>query len=267
LKPAVFDYVCPTNLSDAVNLLTQGQGDSKVKAGGQSLGPMLNMRLAHATQLVDISRIAELKVVSHDSDAMVVGACITHASIEDGQVADVTGGMMNSVAAGIAYRAVRNQGTIGGSLAHADPSADWVITLTAVGAEAIISGPKGERRVELNQFMDSAFETILEFDDILTAVRIPKFSKKARWGYYKFCRKTGEFAEAMSAVVVDPERDFCRVVIGATDTRPLVITEAINLLSSDEAIDACITENGLDIDPISAQMHRTALRRSISQVQ
>jgi carbon-monoxide dehydrogenase medium subunit len=175
--------------------------------------------------------------------------------------------MMNSVAAGIAYRAIRNQGTIGGSLAHADPSADWVISLTAAGAEAVISGPNGERRVGLNQFMDSAFETKLDFDDILTAVRIPKFSKQARWGYYKFCRKTGDFAEAMSAVVIDPSRDYCRVVIGATDTHPVVITDAIDLLTSDEAIDACITKNALDLNPLSGQMHRTALRRCIKQVQ
>ena len=267
MKPAAFEYVRPKNLAEALTLLAEGQGDSKVKAGGQSLGPMLNMRLSRVNQLVDISLIPELKTVSDDSDTIIIGACITHASIEDGKIPDVTNGMMNSVAAGIAYRAIRNQGTIGGSLAHADPSADWVISLTAAGAEAVISGPNGERRVGLNQFMDSAFETKLDFDDILTAVRIPKFPKQARWGYYKFCRKTGDFAEAMSAVVIDPSRDYCRVVIGATDTHPVVITDAIDLLTSDEAIDACITKNALDLNPLSGQMHRTALRRCIKQVQ
>lgn len=266
MKPAAFDYVRPTNLSDAVSLLSQGGGESKIKAGGQSLGPMLNMRLVHTAQLVDISQIPDLTSISEDNGSAVFGACITHAAIEDGQVPDVTGGMMAKVAAGIAYRAVRNQGTIGGSLAHADPAADWIITMIAAGAEAIILGPKGERRVELSQFMESAFETALDFNDILTAIRIPKFSDKARWGFYKFCRKTGEFADAMSAIVVDPTRDVCRVVIGATDTRPVVITDARQLLSSNEAINAVIEKHSLNEDPLSAQMHRTALLRTIEQV-
>jgi carbon-monoxide dehydrogenase medium subunit len=266
MKPATFDYIRPENLSDAVSLLSQGGGESKIKAGGQSLGPMLNMRLANTAQLVDISQIPDLSSTLEDNGSIVFGACITHAAIEDGRVPDVTNGMMTKVAAGIAYRAVRNQGTIGGSLAHADPAADWIITLIAAGAEIIILGPKGERRVELSQFMESAFETALKFDDILTAIRIPKFSEKARWGYYKFCRKTGEFANAMSAIVVDPARDVCRVVIGATDTHPVFIPDANQLLSSNEAINAAISKHGLDDDPLSAQMHRTALRRAIEQV-
>lgn len=266
MKPAAFDYVRPASLSEAISLLTDGEGESKIMAGGQSLGPMLNMRLVRARQLVDISQISELNAVTKNGGATTFGACITHAAIEDGRVPDVTHGMMTSIAAGIAYRAVRNQGTIGGSLAHADPAADWVTSLTATGAEVLITGRRGERRVELSQFINSAFETELDFDDILTAICIPDFSAKARWGFYKFCRKTGEFADAMSAIVIDPVKSYCRVVIGATDARPVVINDAIELLSSDEAIDSSIAENGLAVDPLKAQIHRTALRRCIDQV-
>ena len=97
----------------------------KILAGGQSLGPMLNLRLAQPDLLVDITRIPELKRVEETDDSLSIGACVTHADIEDGRVPDVTGGALRDVARGIAYRAVRNRGTIGGSLAHADPSADW----------------------------------------------------------------------------------------------------------------------------------------------
>jgi len=267
MKAAAFDYVRPETIADAVSLLVEGNGNNKILAGGQSLGPMLNMRLVHTAQLVDISRILKLTTFSDEGDAVLFGACITHASIEDGNVPDVTSGMMSSVAAGIAYRAVRNRGTVGGSLAHADPAADWPTALIAIGAEVIIVGPKGRRFVPLNHFMESPFETILATDEIIVSVRIPKFSPKARWGFYKFCRKTGEFAEAMCAVVIDPPRDICRVVIGATDTQPVIISAASELLSAPtDVMDAVIRENGLAENPYTAQIHRTALQRAIEQV-
>ena len=126
MKPAPFAYDRPRDLSSALAMLAGGDAGAKIMAGGQSLGPMLNLRLASPERIVDITAIEELKQADIGGDELVLGACVTHADIEDDRVADVTGGAMRAVAANIAYRAVRNRGTIGGSLSHADPSADWL---------------------------------------------------------------------------------------------------------------------------------------------
>jgi len=174
--------------------------------------------------------------------------------------------MMPNVAAGIAYRAVRNRGTIGGSLVHADPAADWITTLAAIGAEVTVTGIYGQRRIAVDKLMVSTFETSLIAGELLVSIRVPKLSSDAKWGFYKFCRKTGEFAEAMSAVIVDPSRGQTRVVIGATDTRPVVIADAATLISKPESIAIVIEENGLANDAYEAQVRRVSLWRAIEQV-
>ena len=144
---------------------------------------MLNLRLARPSLLVDVTRISELRDVSYENDTLTVGACVTHADIEDGRVPDATGGMMSAVAAGIAYRAVRNRGTLGGSLVHADPSADWITALIALGAEVTVMGPYGRRRISLDELILSAFETVLQPAEILASIHVPKLAADARWGY------------------------------------------------------------------------------------
>ncbi len=148
--------------------------DAKVLAGGQTLGPMLNLRLAQPAVLVDIGRIPELAAVTEDRDAITIGATVTHAAIEDGRISDPTGGFLAQVARGIAYRAVRTRGTIGGSLAHADPAADWLSALTALGAEVAIAGERSSRRVPLAAFVRGAMDTELAPDELLVGVRIPQ---------------------------------------------------------------------------------------------
>jgi carbon-monoxide dehydrogenase medium subunit len=126
MKPAPFDYARPSSLADAIALLASDELSLKLLAGGQSLGPMLNLRLVQPDLLVDITAVPELRRAEADGDGVLIGACVTHADIEDGRVPDPTEGVLPAVARGIAYRAVRNRGTIGGSLAHADPAADWI---------------------------------------------------------------------------------------------------------------------------------------------
>ncbi|MGH6814515.1 MAG: FAD binding domain-containing protein, partial [Hyphomicrobiaceae bacterium] len=134
MKPAAFDYARPATVEEAVAMLAATPG-AKVLAGGQTLGPMLNLRLVQPAVLIDIARIAELADVEEDAGSVTLGATVTHAAIEDRRVKDPTGGFLAEVARGIAYRAVRTRGTVGGSLAHADPAADWLSCLTALGAE------------------------------------------------------------------------------------------------------------------------------------
>src|SRR5882724_6225476 len=155
MKPAAFDYARPTSVAEAVKLLA-GNAQAKVLAGGQTLGPMLNLRLAQPALLVDITRIPELAAVAEDADSVTIGATVTHAAVEDGRIADPTGGFLARVACGIAYRAVRTRGTIGGSLAHADPAADWLSCLAALGAQVVVAGAAGTRRVRLAGFVRGA---------------------------------------------------------------------------------------------------------------
>lgn len=273
MKPVSFDYERPTDVPKAAALLGQHDGVVKVLAGGQSLGPMLNLRLVRPDLLVDITAIPELKRVEEAADAIVIGACVTHADIEDGRVPDVTRGALPGVACNIAYRAVRNRGTIGGSIVHADPAADWVSGLAAIGAEAIIAGPSGRRTMAIEDFMQGVFEVALEGSELLDAVRIPRLSKSARWGYFKACRKTGEFAHAIGVVLDDPDRGVYRAVIGAIDSKPIVLADARALFrgrgngdlarSFDAQVaDTLLKKAGVK-DAIDRQIHVVALRRAV----
>jgi carbon-monoxide dehydrogenase medium subunit len=275
VKPAPFDYERPSSLADAVELLASDERSVKILAGGQSLGPMLNLRLAVPDLLVDVTRIPELHRVEDEGDTAVLGACVTHAAIEDGLVADGTRGVMARVARGIAYRAVRNRGTLGGSLAHADPSADWTSTLAALGATALIFGAAGRRAVPVADLMVGAFETSLGPGEILEAVRVPRLSAHARWGFHKVCRKAGELAEAIAAVLWDPERGIERVVVGATGSAPIVVPDAARLHEGrrDKAGNGTLGEapewrrllahEGMGADAYERQLHVVALRRAL----
>ena len=268
MKAAAFDYEKPVDVAAAVKLLAASEGMAKPIAGGQSLGPMLNLRLAQPGLLVDIRRIAELCQATETAEGLTLGACVTHAMIEDGKVPDVTRGLLPSVATNIAYRAVRNRGTVGGSLAHADPAADWVTTMALLSVTVVVDGPRGRRSIGIEDFLVGAFETALSEDELLVSLSIPKLSKAARWGYYKFCRKTGEFAEAIGAVLVDPERKLCRAVIGATNSMPHEITDARAIAErfSPDAALAAVDAAGLGDDPYERQMHFVALKRAAAQL-
>jgi len=270
VKPARFEYERPTDLAGAIALNRRDDLAVKILAGGQSLVPMLNYRLAQPDLLVDVTRIPELKRVDTSDDAIIVGACVTHADFEDGRVPDVTGGALPGVARGIAYRAVRTRGTIGGSLAHADPSADWPSGLAAIGADVILRGPAGTRRVAIEQFITGVFEVSLEPGEIVEAVRIPRLSRNARFGYYKICRKPGELAHAIGAILHDPDRSVFRAVFGATQSRPIVVANAASLFGGNTAAatrfdtDAAahvLTAAGMT-DRFDIQIHVEALKRA-----
>ena len=236
MKAASFDYQRPATLKDALRALADAGGAAKVMGGGQSLGPMLNLRLTRPKQVVDVSALAELRQVAAEGDQLRIGAAVTHAEIEDGVHPLLRCGLLQSVAGGIAYRAIRNRGTLGGSLAHADPAADWVLTMAALGALIEIASTTGTRRVPMERFMQGAYTTDLADGELLAAVLVPRLGPAARWGYFKFCRKTGEFAEASCAAVFDPSRKLARIVLGALDGAP----QALPALAAQVARDAAM---------------------------
>jgi carbon-monoxide dehydrogenase medium subunit len=264
MKPVAFEYERPRELSAALDLLSSAAGAGKVMAGAQSLGPMLNLRLAQPRLVVDVRRIAELHEVRETSEEVFLGSCVTHAAIEDGKAPDPTRGLMREVAANIAYRAVRNRGTIGGSLCHADPSADWPNVLPLLSAVAIVASPGHRREVPVERFMTGAFSTVLEENEILVGLRIPRLAEGARWGHYKFCRKPGEFAEAMGAVLIDEARGVRRAVIGAIHGPPQVIAEALFVADRFDSARAMEAVEAAEIaeDEYERQIHFVALKRA-----
>jgi aerobic carbon-monoxide dehydrogenase medium subunit len=268
MKAAVYDYAKPATSDSAIALVTPSEGMAKFVAGSQSLGPMMNLRLAQPEMLVDLRGVAALRECRIEGNTTLLGACVTHAEIEDGKWDDGTQGLMPYVARGIAYRAVRNRGTLGGSLAHADPAADWINTMIALGAELIVAGPNGTRSIAASDWMSGAFTTALEPDEILTGVRVRRLSPTARWGYYKFNRKPGEFAEAIAIVIDDAAAGICRAVIGAIDGPPYLIDDARSLLHNADAalLDPYLLAAGLGAGSYEYQVHRVALERAAAIV-
>src|SRR4030081_370271 len=172
MKAAAFAYQRPADLNAALALMANTDCMTKIIAGGKSLGPMLNLRLVEPDLIVDISGLSELKQAERRGDELVIGACITHGDIEDGRIPDVTRGAMQRVAGAIAYRAVRNRGTIGGSLRHAAPAADWISALAALGAKVTLRSLAGARDLAIADFITGALESALRPGGIVAGVPV-----------------------------------------------------------------------------------------------
>ena len=273
MKPGALTYFRPATVTDAISLLVDGGMDAKVIAGGQSLMPMLNLRMVAAERLVDVSAIESMKRWSSDDRGVWMGACVTHDQIQIGEVADPSNGLMPKVASKIAYQAVRNRGTIGGSLSLADPAADWLTTTAALGATIEWEGPDGKKTCSADEFVIGAYTTQLDISDVLTGVRIPRLPADATWGTYKLCRKAGEFAHAMAMVISAGARS--RVFLGATDGAPIRLKQTESLLAGfrnweaghtslvTQALDADVSDSGRDFTDVQLWQFRTCLLRSI----
>jgi carbon-monoxide dehydrogenase medium subunit len=268
VKAAAFAYARATSVAQAIELLA-AEPEARLLAGGQSLGPMLNLRLARPATLIDIKRAAELRMQQADARRLRFGACWTHAEIEDGTIEDPTNGLLPHVAHGIAYRAVRNRGTVGGSLAHADPAADWVTTLASLGAAIIVQGPHGARSCPAAAFVQGPFATTLAATEMIVAIEVSRLSPTACWGYHKICRKTGEFARAIGAVVLDERNEIARVVCGATGGAPIELPRtAARLAEAGPTAAATIVADELAAARGAAawQVHAVAVRRALAQL-
>jgi carbon-monoxide dehydrogenase medium subunit len=275
MKAAPFAYERPSDLNIVTALMAEAKDTAKIIAGGQSLGPMLNLRLVQPDLIIDIAGLRELRQAERCGDELVIGACVTHGDIEDGRIPDVTRGAMQRVAAAIAYRAVRNRGTIGGSLSHADPAADWVSALPALGAKVRLRSTSGVRDIAIEDFITGALESALEVNEIVESVRVPVLRASARWGYVKACRKPGEFAHAIAAVLIDPEAAEARIVIGAIDTAPIVLRDASMLFGGRvtgnfrqqfdaRVADALLVKAGV-ANAADRHIHVAVLRRAIDE--
>ncbi|MGE0312130.1 MAG: xanthine dehydrogenase family protein subunit M [Lautropia sp.] len=269
MKAAQFDYARPASLETALAML---DGGAKPMSGGQSLGPMLNLRLARPSRVVDLGALPSMAAVLETADGIRIGAGVTHAAIEDGRHAPLRGHPVQGVAAQIAYRAVRNRGTVGGSLAHADPAADWVVVLTALGATLTLASATGSRDVPMHAFMQGAYTTVLADDELVAAVTVPKLDRTVCWGYDKFCRKPGEFAEASAAVLFAPGVRTARIVLGALDGPPRELAALAASIARDGApaaardrILAAVREALPQHDAVDCRLRTVCVERALAR--
>jgi carbon-monoxide dehydrogenase medium subunit len=223
--PASFDYHAPRTLAEAVELLGRHRDDAKVLSGGQSLLPLLKLRLGAAAHLVDIGRIPDLEYIREDGGFLKIGGRTREAALEHSPLVRKKYPLLADTADVIADPLVRNLATVGGNLAHGDPANDHPATMLAYGAEIVATGPKGSRAIPIDKFFTGLFETALARDEILTEIRIPVPPARSGGAYVKLERKVGDFATAASAaqVTLGKGGEIERAGIGLTNAGPTPI--------------------------------------------
>ena len=191
--PAPFEYILAESADHALQVLAEHGDDAKVLAGGHSLLPMMKLRLATPELLVDIGRLDELAGVSIDGDDLIIGATTRHADLAASELVRAEAPLLAYAAAQVGDPQIRHRGTLGGSLSHADPAADLPMALVALGGSMQMQGPGGSRTVTADDFFQGFFETALQPDELLTAVRVPR-RPDVPWGYQKFVRRSNDWA-------------------------------------------------------------------------
>jgi carbon-monoxide dehydrogenase medium subunit len=204
VKPAPFDYHCPGELSEAISLLHQYGDDAKVLAGGQSLIPLLSLRLSRFDHLVDLQAIEDLRGISTVDGSIRVGAMTTQASVaRDGDAAP----LLTKATSHIGHYQIRNRGTVGGSLAHADPAAEYPATAVALDASLEIAGPGGTRNIAAADFFQSTWVTAMEPDEVLVAAHFPVWHGSTGWAVDEVARRAGDFAMCGAVCGIQLEND------------------------------------------------------------
>ena len=230
MKPAPFVRHVPRTLDEALTILAQVAGqDGRILAGGQSLVPIMAFRLAKPAHLVDINEVAGLGRLSSNGKALSIGALVRHAAFHQSVVDNPLGKLLGYVARHIAHYPIRMRGTFCGSLAHADPASEWCLTAATLGATMIASSRRGTREIAAEDFFEGIMSTALAEDELLAEVRLPLLAADARFGFYEFNRRAGDFAMASSLVtyrLVDGKIGNARIGVGGAEAAPRRIAEA-----------------------------------------
>ena len=275
MKPARFDYYAPESLDEATALLAQHGDDARVLAGGQSLIPMMAMRLARPPVIVDINRIGSLGYITPTADGgLNIGALTRQRAVEESEVVLQRFPMLSAVLPHMGHFQIRNRGTIGGSLAHADPSAELPAFAVATGAQLVLRSSSAQREVAAEDFFVTYFTTAAETGEMVIEVKLPAPGPGWGWGFEEVCRRHGDFAMtgAMTRVHLDSNGacDDSRVVIFGVSGTPVRVESAEGVLvgsngdtSSLEAAAAAVSDA---LDPDS-DIHASALyRKEVSGV-
>jgi carbon-monoxide dehydrogenase medium subunit len=270
MKPAPFDYHAPRSVAEAVELLAAHGDDAKVLAGGQSLVPAMNFRLARPAVLVDINRIAELDFCKATDGTLRIGALTRHVRFERPVTDGTLGALLADVVRYVAHLPIRVRGTFAGSVAHADPAAEWCVVATTLDSEIRARGPDGERTIGAASFFRSILTTSLRPDELITEVRLPMLGPDWRFGFAEFSRRAGDFALSMALAVLrlDGERIAeARIGIGGAGDRPIRITEAEQVVAGavpdPEALAEAAAVAAARVDPFEDLHASVAYRRDL----
>jgi carbon-monoxide dehydrogenase medium subunit len=272
MKLPPFEYSCPASLAEAVSLLASHQGEAKVIAGGQSLMPMMAYRLATPSLLVDLRKLEGLDRIDIGKDGVRLGAKVRWRDILDSEKLRTAQPLLVAAIEHVAHYQIRNRGTVGGSLAHADPAAEMPGIAVACDAVIAIVGKAGTRVVRAVDFFLGALTTVLQPDEIITEVRLPAWPAARRWGFKEFARRRGDFALGAVAVFYDLDgldraKDTHIGVIGASN-RPRRIKEAEAVLNGRAVTEALIVEAGrtvsAGVDPPDDIHASAAYRRALA---
>lgn len=273
MKPPVFRYVRAGSLEEATAELAKEGGDAKVLAGGQSLVPMLNFRLAHPSALIDINRIPGLGEIKHLADVVHIGALTRHHAVEISPLIAQKLPLLAAAAKHVAHVTIRNRGTFAGSLSHADPAAEWPMVTRLFDAEIITKTVTGGRKIAAKDFFVSYLTTALAEDEIVTEIQIREPPVGTGWGFEEMSRRLGDFALTAIGVLVSVQGGVCtraRIAMAGVGTTPLRAVGAEALLQgqklTEAAIKAAASQAASECDP-PTDIHASAeLRRQLVSV-
>jgi aerobic carbon-monoxide dehydrogenase medium subunit len=273
VKPAKFDYHAPATLDAAVALLEEYKGEARLLAGGQSLLPMMNFRLVTPAALVDLNRIAELAYIRAENGALRIGAMTRHRTVEFSPVVAERLPLLTETIRLVAHLPIRSRGTIGGSLALADPAAELPMLMQALEGEVVVRGPNGERVVPAADLVEGIMTTSLAADEILSEVCLPMPSPQAGFAVEEFSRRRGDFAVAAVTAIIERANGRCRKArlatagVGAKSVR---LTAAEAVLEGgdldDETIEEAATRAAEEVSPQTDQHGTADYRRHLIRV-
>jgi aerobic carbon-monoxide dehydrogenase medium subunit len=271
VKPPSFAYARARSVEHAIELLAQHEG-ARVLAGGQSLVPLLNMRLSHPALLVDINRIPGLDTIARSNGHVALGALVRHAAAESSELVAREAPLIARAIPYIGHAAIRNRGTVGGSVALADPAAELPACLLALGGEVEIAGPEGRRVVAADDFFRGLFETALGPQDVLVAIRVPAATAAVRIGFAEFSRRHGDYAMVGLAASALADGDALRDVrlayfgVGTTPLRARRAEAALAGTPGPAGIEAAVGALAEDLDPDDDALTSGAVKKHLAGV-
>lgn len=275
MKPPPFDFVSPKTVGEVIALLKEHKADAKIIAGGQSLMPLLNMRLARPGILIDLSKVAGLDYIKEVDGGLAIGAMTSQRTVERSEAVKSRQPLLYEGTRFIAHPQIRNRGTIGGSLAHADPAAVYPAVAVALDAELKAVGPAGERTIGAADFFVSYLTTVLEPEEMLTEVRVPALAERTGWSFMEVSRRHGDFALAGTASTLTIDKGGqctgARIVLFGVGATPIRAEKAEQVLVGQKPGEKLLEEAGKkandDIEDPLSDIHASAdYRRHLAQV-
>lgn len=274
MKPSKFTYACPHSVEEAMALLAQGGEGAKILAGGQSLVPLLNLRMAQVSALIDVNRLTELSFIKRENSTLRVGALARHRQLEVSDEARAAQPLLSRAAAEVGHLAIRNRGTIGGSLVHADPAAEWPLIAVTLDAQFVLRSQSGSRTVAARDFFLAPLTTAIEPNELLCEIRFPIAAHQTTGSFQELCRRPGDFALAAVAcqLTLDHNRacTAASLAVGGAHSTPMFIAEVEKVLTGsrgeEEAIKQAAEVAAAAVEPPSDVHGSAEFRRRMVKV-